>query len=217
MKLFIYDHCPYCVKARMIFGLKAQPVELVTLLNDDEKTPRSMIGQKMVPILEKEPGHFMPESMDIVKFMDEQNPPALVSESEDPALLNILDEANESYYGLTMPRWLNSGMEEFKTPSARKYFQNKKEAMIGPFDQALSNTPHFKKEMERVLSELEKKMPGKNQWYGGKRTSFNDFHLFPFLRGLTVVKGMVFPPLLDQYAKRVSEQTKVPLSSSIAL
>ncbi|MDN5160564.1 glutaredoxin, partial [Escherichia coli] len=22
MKLYIYDHCPYCLKARMIFGLK---------------------------------------------------------------------------------------------------------------------------------------------------------------------------------------------------
>ena len=217
MKLFIYDHCPYCVKARMIFGLKKQPVELVTLLNDDEKTPRSMIGQKMVPILEKEPGHFMPESMDIVKFMDEQKKPRLVSELEDPTLLNILGQANESYYSLTMPRWLNSGMEEFKTPSAKKYFQTKKEAMIGPFDQALKNTPHFKKEIEQVLFELEKKMPGKNQWYEGKKISFNDFHLFAFLRGLTVVKGMIFPPLLDQYAKRSSEQSKVPLSVSIAL
>ena len=26
MKLFIYDHCPFCVKARMIFGLKRQPI-----------------------------------------------------------------------------------------------------------------------------------------------------------------------------------------------
>ena len=38
MKLFIYDHCPFCVKARMIFGLKRQPIRLVTLLNDDETT-----------------------------------------------------------------------------------------------------------------------------------------------------------------------------------
>ncbi|HCS3144438.1 TPA: glutaredoxin, partial [Shigella flexneri] len=26
MKLYIYDHCPYCLKARMIFGLKNIPV-----------------------------------------------------------------------------------------------------------------------------------------------------------------------------------------------
>ncbi|MDU1427151.1 MAG: glutaredoxin, partial [Klebsiella michiganensis] len=27
MKLYIYDHCPFCLKARMIFGLKNIPVE----------------------------------------------------------------------------------------------------------------------------------------------------------------------------------------------
>ena len=29
MKLYSYDHCPYCVKARMIFGLRGS-IERVT-------------------------------------------------------------------------------------------------------------------------------------------------------------------------------------------
>jgi glutaredoxin 2 len=45
VKLYIYDHCPFCVKARMIFGLKNIPVELNVLLNDDEATPTRMIGK----------------------------------------------------------------------------------------------------------------------------------------------------------------------------
>ncbi|STF72102.1 glutaredoxin [Escherichia coli] len=53
MKLYIYDHCPYCLKARMIFGLKNIPVELHVLLNDDAETPTRMVGQKQVPILPK--------------------------------------------------------------------------------------------------------------------------------------------------------------------
>ncbi len=53
MKLYIYDHCPFCVKARMIFGLKNIPVELNVLQNDDEATPTRMIGQKMVPSCKK--------------------------------------------------------------------------------------------------------------------------------------------------------------------
>lgn len=70
MKLFVYEHCPYCVKARMIFGLKNLPVEVKALLNDDEKTPTSMVGKKVVPILQKQDGSFMPESMDIVQYID---------------------------------------------------------------------------------------------------------------------------------------------------
>lgn len=53
MKLYIYDHCPFCLKARMIFGLKNLPVELIVMSNDDEATPTRMIGQKMAPILQK--------------------------------------------------------------------------------------------------------------------------------------------------------------------
>lgn len=26
MKLYVYDHCPFCTKARMIFGLKSLPL-----------------------------------------------------------------------------------------------------------------------------------------------------------------------------------------------
>lgn len=53
MKLYIYDHCPFCVRARMIFGLRDVAVEEVILANDDEATPIGMIGSKQVPILQK--------------------------------------------------------------------------------------------------------------------------------------------------------------------
>ncbi|MEQ5205309.1 glutaredoxin domain-containing protein, partial [Providencia rettgeri] len=43
MKLYIYDHCPFCVRARMIFGLKKVAVEEVILLDNDIETPTRMI------------------------------------------------------------------------------------------------------------------------------------------------------------------------------
>ena len=230
MKLFIYDHCPYCVKARMIFGLKNIPVELITLLNDDEKTPIDMIGQKMVPILEKAPGQFMAESMDIVQFIDAKHLPALVLKKEDEALLSLLDEARTACYSLVMPRWLNSEMEEFKTSFARKYFQKKKEQMIGPFAKALKNTKIFKKEVENLLLKIEDRFlqknlayqPIKNKtsaisrlWYLGDKISFNDFHLFAFLRSLSIVKDLCFPPALAGYMKHCSEKTRIPLNTAL--
>jgi len=39
MKLYIYDHCPFCVRARMIFGLRDVAVEGVGLAKYDETTP----------------------------------------------------------------------------------------------------------------------------------------------------------------------------------
>lgn len=61
MKLYVYDHCPFCVKARMIFGIKNIPVEIITLLNDDETIPIQLIGKKMLPILQLEDGTAMGE------------------------------------------------------------------------------------------------------------------------------------------------------------
>lgn len=61
---------PDCVRAMMIFGLKNIPFKKHVLLNDDEETPIRLVGKKMVPILVKEDGTAMPESLDIVKYID---------------------------------------------------------------------------------------------------------------------------------------------------
>lgn len=86
MKLYIYDHCPFCLKARMIFGLKNIPVELIVLLNDDELTPTRMIGQKMAPILQKDDSRYMPESMDIVHYVDKLDGKPLLTGPRNPAV-----------------------------------------------------------------------------------------------------------------------------------
>jgi len=215
-RLFIYDHCPYCVKARMIFGLKNQGLENIILLNDDEKTPVSMIGQKMVPILEKENGKFMPESLDIIKYIDSKYPPEQVVWEEDPALMETLHQARMDYYSLAMPRWIQSGMEEFKTESARKYFQNKKEQIIGSFSSALEQTETFKKNISPILKTLAGQLSPNHKWYKTTQISLNDFHLFAFLRGLSIVKDISLPAVLQKYAERTSQMTNVPLNTDIA-
>ncbi len=52
MKLYIYEHCPFCSRARMAFGLKEVPVELSVVMANDAETPVRKIGRKALPILE---------------------------------------------------------------------------------------------------------------------------------------------------------------------
>ena len=73
MKLYIYEHCPYCVKARMIFGLKNIPIELEYLLNDEEDLLIRLNGVKQVPLWQQDNGEVMSESMNIVKAVDSLN------------------------------------------------------------------------------------------------------------------------------------------------
>jgi len=216
MILYIYDHCPYCVKARMIFGFKNQAVELKTFLNDDETTPIAMIGVKMVPILEYEAGKFMPESMDIVDFIDKKYSPSLVKPSEDSKLLNWINQNHSLNYKLAMPRWVQAPLEEFQSSSAKNYFEKKKTAYIGSFTENLKESPALISQMEKELKNLESSLDSNSSFYQEK-LSFNDFHLFPFLRSLSVVKGLSFPPKTKKYMENLSKLSQIPLHFDIAL
>ena len=77
MKLYVYDHCPFCTRARMAAALRGVATELVYLPNDDEDTPIRLIGAKQLPILQKEDGSHMGESLDIVRYFYRQDSSAL--------------------------------------------------------------------------------------------------------------------------------------------
>lgn len=216
MKLYIYDHCPYCVKARMIFGFKKIPIELVSLLNDDEKSPISMIGVKMVPILEIKEGNFMPESLDIVSYIDKQEGYSIVSWEEDKRLKAWLDKNSQLVYKLAMPRWVQAPLEEFKTQGARDYFQKKKEAYLGSFEKCLKETKELVEKMKEELEKLEALLK-KEQSFFSESLSLNDFHLFAFLRSLSIVKGLTFPEKTKRYTEELSNKSQIPLHHSIAL
>lgn len=113
MKLYIYDHCPYCLKARMIFGLKNIPVELHVLLNDDAETPTRMVGQKQVPILQKDDSRYMPESMDIVHYVDKLDGKPLLTGKRSPAIEEWLRKVNGYANKLLLPRFAKSAFDEF--------------------------------------------------------------------------------------------------------
>ena len=69
--LYVYDHCPFCVRVRAVFGLKNIKHNLFFLANDDVITPTNLVGKKISPIYEwKSSGICMPESLDIIAHVD---------------------------------------------------------------------------------------------------------------------------------------------------
>jgi glutaredoxin 2 len=200
----------------MIFGFKQVPFKLITLLNDDVETPTRMIGQKMVPILEMMDGRFMPESMDIVDYIDRHYGEPIMAPSPDNAELNTwLEEKRACSNKLTMPRWVKSSLEEFATPSARDYFQNKKEDMIGSFDEHLANSDALIVQANNHLQILEPLIQSDKGVHG--HLTEDDIHLFASLRSLSIVKGLVYPTKVEAYRQYMSESAMIPLHDSIAL
>ena len=213
MKLYSYDHCPYCVKARMIFGLKNIPIEVKTLLNDDEETPISMIGKKMLPILQKENGDFLPESIDIISYCDQLSKfgePIVGESKNDERLTSWLSQARNYHYALAMPRWVKMGLKEFATESAIEYFTKKKVNSIGPFKESMDKTSELIEMAQEHLPELEEIIIGA-PYFWGESLSIDDFHVFASLRCLTTTNGIRFPEKIEKYMNSLSQSSKVPL------
>jgi glutaredoxin 2 len=214
MKLFVYEHCPYCVKARMIFGLKNLPVEVKALLNDDEKTPTSMVGKKVVPILQKQDGSFMPESMDIVQYIDNSDHKPLLTGPISAAVATWLRHVSEYTEKLFIPRFAAAPFEEFATPQARQYFTDKKQSKLGDFKEHLQHSPGLVKKINQDLRDLDKLIQEPNAVNG--ELSEDDIHLFPVLRSLSIVKGVELPTRVLAYRDNMAKQTQINLLTRLA-
>lgn len=209
MRLYTYDHCPFCVRARMPFGLFKISFELMVLPNDDENTPIGMIGAKQVPVLQKPDGSYMGESLDIVRWLaNYANQPPL-SEDIRPELQIWIDKESKYHNKLIWPRCVQLSLPEFATQSAIDYFKNKKESIIGNFDNCLNETPALLEQLHRDLNELEAlTLPHDISM---DKISMEDIILFPILRNLTMVHGLVFPEKLKKYVINMSKASDIPL------
>ncbi|WP_439287600.1 glutaredoxin 2 [Lonepinella sp. BR2904] len=210
MKLYVYDHCPYCVRARMIFGFKQLPVELVYIQNDDEATPVGLIGKKAVPILLKDDGSAMPESLDIVRYVDQHYAEKCLSDQARPELESMIKQIGSYYNHLLLPRFVRLGLPEYKTQSALDYFVNKKSASIGNFTENLAQTEQYLARLQQDLPMLDTLILAEDK-ANGQQLSIEDIMLFPMLRNLTCVKGLKFPSRIENYIHTMAKLSGIDL------
>lgn len=207
MKLYLYDHCPFCVRAEMVAHYKQVPVEQVYLLNDDEASCFALIGAKQVPILQFDDGRAMGESLDIARKLDELGNPAQVIRPHGDylAIQEHMNQVRLVNWCLLFPRDIALGLPEFATQSARDYFQAKKEQIIQrPFAQAREETAEHRAVIEGMLASLPPlDLPSAH----GNTLGWDDVLLYPGLRNLSMVKGLAFPPAVRAYVEEVARIT----------
>lgn len=210
MKLHIYQHCPFCNRARMIFGLKNQPVELSVIMEGDVETPTRMVGKKVVPILEKDDGTCMPESMDIVHYVDALSGERIADGAADEQVVAWSKRASGPIYALAIPRFTRADFAELATPEAREAYTQREIAAFGDLDALLAKTPELVAETVANLADLEPYLQG----FTGVTPT--EFILFPLLNNLTIVQGFPFSPACLNYLQTVSRLSHVPLFSEKA-
>ena len=68
-ELYVYDHCPFCVRVRVALGVMGVDYKVVFMGNSDVETPTAMVGKKIAPIWKDDDG-CMAESLDIIAKCD---------------------------------------------------------------------------------------------------------------------------------------------------
>lgn len=215
MTLYTYNHCPYCVRAKMIFALREVPFHEEVLANDDEKTPVGLIGKKIVPVLLKEDGSAMGESLDIVRYIDAYAGRERLAETVRPELQAWLARTGEYAAQLTHPRIVRLALPEFATASARAYFIEKKSQSIGDFAENIENTAALLKRLHADLPALANLIRAPTHL--NHSLGYEDILTFPVLRSLSVVKGLKYPAQVQAYAEQMAAMTGIDLFTAQAI
>lgn len=211
MNLYLYHHCPFCVRADMVANYKQVPHKKIYLASDDEATPMRLVNAKQAPILQMDDGRAMPESLDIAKRLDELgNPERPMRAGGDVTVWNdAFAGVRRSILSLQFPRNIRMGFPEFSEQSARDYFQNKKEAVIEcRFDEALAASDQHIAVVAAMLASLP--VPVSPAAHADQ-LGWDDVMIYPGLRNLSMVKGLPFPPVLRRYMDDVSRITATEL------
>lgn len=208
MKLYIYDHCPFCARVAFVARSLGLTVELVSVDYHDAETLIDLIGKKMVPVLEKDDGSIMAESLDIISyFMDLANS----DEPREPA--NPVTQFQTRAFPLTQrigrPRWWKLDLPEYRTEESKAAWRESKETDEFNFDKLIEQTPQFVQLINPLLKDAELLL----NFEKGESTLplIDQAVYFSMLRGFYVESSIEWPPTLDRWMERKSKELGVGL------
>jgi len=239
-KVYVYDHCPFCVRVRLALGLKNVKHEVIFLANDDIKTPTDLVGKKVAPIFGLPQDNLvMPESMDIISLVDKDprfGTPGYFKDFSDRTDLKAwqkqLKKSGISGH-MQRPRYMEAALPEFHTKDGRDAFV--KNHPVPPFEKAEWKADDFTQErrweeyaksmamtdellpkLNEMLEEMDKMIYCEEYATEGGMC-LDDVDLWSRLRSATIVKGAVFPDKLKSYLEYYAEKGDVPLYFGMAV
>ncbi len=203
MKLYHYEHCPFCIRVRMGFGLLKIPYESIMVAYNDEETPIKLTGVKMLPIVVDDKGIAQNESLDILKSHDKSNQLswAFLEKNKDE-VEDLLSRIGNPVHSLCMPYWIWT--PEFNE-SSRIYFQKKKEEKRGPFKNLIRNKETYLKSLNEILEQdIEKNL---SPFYKSPTLTIADIMIAAHLWGMYIFPEFQFSPIIHSYLQSVKSLT----------
>jgi glutaredoxin 2 len=183
----------------MSLGYLNLPYESRVVPYDDQETPVSLIGVKMLPVLTID-GKATKESLDIVRKLDHEN--LLKADSDLSSAEAFIKEINNPVHSLAMPYWIYT--PEF-SPSARDYFVRQKEAKRGPFPELVKKSETFNNELKDLFPKLKDRL---HPYFESDSIRIQDIMIAAHLWGLYIVPEFQFPEEIHQYLQAVKQQCR---------
>ncbi|UIJ42897.1 glutaredoxin 2 [Vibrio kanaloae] len=208
MKLYIYDHCPFCARVAYIAQSLSLNIELISVDYDDAQTLIDLIGKKMVPVLQKDDGSIMAESLDIIAyFMDLKSSNEQREPSEQATLFQ-----NRSFpltQQIGRPRWWNLDLAEYRSVGSKQAWRASKETVGFNFEELLENTSQYVQQINPLLKDAELLLDLEN---GESSLPIIDQALyFSMLRGFCVESSITWPPALEHWLEKQSKMLSIKL------
>ena len=201
MKLFVYEHCPYCVRPRVVMGYKNIECDIEYLLDDDIAGHIDKVGSKQVPILQKDDGSYMAESLDIVDYFDNIDCNPIFKATGGRADIDgLFSQMNEEYRTLTFSYLGYAKFGELKTESARKHFIERylKHINADSLEQAVELRDEYKSIVEQTLVQMES-LIASPEHISDCGLSMDDVIYFSNLHRMSIVPDLKMPTKLAEY------------------
>lgn len=229
-KLYVYDHCPFCVRVRMALGLLGVKHNLMFMANDDVETPTELVGKKIAPIWVDSDGPMM-ESLDIIGKVDTD---ALFKPATDRTDLKAWQKKVQTVMRkLQRPRYVMVPLPEFMQKDGRDAFVNNHQmppfekaewkggdmplsAKYEKYEEAFAESVDLVPQLSEALLELETLIYSEECCSDGG-LSYDDIDLWARLRSITVIKGLVIPPKVRAYLDNFEKRADVPLYDVMAV
>jgi glutaredoxin 2 len=196
MKLYMFEHCSLCFRVRMTAALKRLHLQETVVLDDDTETMVGLVGKRQIPILIKDDGQPMLESMDMVRYVDSRSKPIL-SGPERNEIAAWANRFAEKAAPLTWPRYPLLGLPEFATIAAHDHYVVRKRKAIGDLIELRAATRRYIDELAPELDELNRLIDRSDAVSG--TLSLDDVRVLPLLRSAAVVKALRFPARVRDY------------------
>lgn len=208
MKLYALDHCPFCARVRVMFGLKNIPFDIEFVQQDDYETPIKISGNNLMPIIEYGDDQYMVESLDIVNYLDHNYGDKILLKEQDDKITDWINRYDALFDKITVPLYHKMNLPELSTDAARAEYRKIHESRTEDFNVLQQKAPELLKQTQPALAELALMIDlerVKDQQY-----SLDDIILYPMLRHITSIKEIDLPENIQQYITMLEQASKLP-------